>query len=158
GDFNLRVGVAGVDTSPLASSIAERMEATEGFDLSYGDAEAELNALADGNRSVVVIFSEGEGEAPVAAEIVFDQSNVTTGQIGASAIDRFLFEAELEATGGERLIDTIVRGAESEQFRFIDFLVPGILAMALMTNGVIALSSTFVSYRERGILRRVKAT
>jgi ABC-2 type transport system permease protein len=42
--------------------------------------------------------------------------------------------------------------------KYIDFFVPGILAMSIMNSGVIGLSTTFVSYREKGILRRMKVT
>jgi ABC-2 type transport system permease protein len=45
-----------------------------------------------------------------------------------------------------------------QSFSYIDFLVPGIVAMALMTTGIYAISGTFVTYRERGVLRRLKAT
>jgi len=41
---------------------------------------------------------------------------------------------------------------------FIDFFVPGILAMSIMNAGVIGLSTAFTSYREKGILRRIKVT
>ena len=33
---------------------------------------------------------------------------------------------------------------------YIDFFIPGILAMSLMNSGVIGLSTAFVTYRERG--------
>jgi len=40
----------------------------------------------------------------------------------------------------------------------MDAFVPGILAMSLMNSGIIGLSTAFVNYRERGILRRIKMT
>lgn len=41
---------------------------------------------------------------------------------------------------------------------YMDFLLPGILAMSVMNSGVIGLSTSFVTFRERGILRRIKIT
>ena len=41
---------------------------------------------------------------------------------------------------------------------FIDFFVPGILAMSIMNSGIIGLSTSFTSFREKGILRRIKVT
>ena len=40
----------------------------------------------------------------------------------------------------------------------MDVFVPGILAMSLMNSGVIGLATAFVTYRERGILRRIRVT
>jgi ABC-2 type transport system permease protein len=158
GDFTLRVGVVGEDSTPMSGEIVEQMRQFDGFEVFQGDRETELAELADGNRNAVLFLSEGEGETPVAAEIFFDQTNLTTSQVGVGVIQQFLYEAEIGASGQPRLIETIVSGVDADRFDFMNFFVPGILAMALMTNGVIALSTTFVSYRERGILRRLKAT
>ena len=46
----------------------------------------------------------------------------------------------------------------SSELRYVDFIVPGILAMTLMTSGLLGLSLTFVFYREKGILRRIKVS
>ena len=40
----------------------------------------------------------------------------------------------------------------------MDVFAPGILAMSLMNSGVIGLATAFVTYRERGILRRIRVT
>jgi ABC-2 type transport system permease protein len=158
GDFQLRVGIAGEDVSPVTAAIADQMEATEGFTVYRGSVESELDEIADGNRTIVLVFSEGEGEHPAQAEIYFDQANPSQAQIGISAVEQFLLQAEAEITGQPRLIDTSIAGVEGDSFRYIDFLVPGIIGMSLMVNGIVSLSSTFVTFRERGILRRIKAT
>jgi ABC-2 type transport system permease protein len=50
------------------------------------------------------------------------------------------------------------QGVSAKSFDYIDFLMPGIVAMTLMTTGIYAVSGVFVSYREKGVLRRLKAT
>jgi ABC-2 type transport system permease protein len=156
--FSIRVGVAGGDLSPMTEAIIDQMEATEGFRVSRGEAESELAAIADGDRTVVVVFSPGEGETQVRAEIYFSQANPTVSQVGISAIEQFLLQAEVQMRGEPRLIETEIAGVDTDQVRFIDFFVPGIVAMSLMFNGIMSLSSAFVSWRQRGILRRIKGT
>ena len=39
-----------------------------------------------------------------------------------------------------------------------DVLVPGYVALVIATSGLMALPSTIVHYRERGILRRLRVT
>lgn len=52
----------------------------------------------------------------------------------------------------------LIFGSIANGSRYLDYLVPGILAMSIMQGGVVGLSGAFVVMRERGILRRVRAT
>ena len=47
---------------------------------------------------------------------------------------------------------------ESRNLRFIDFLMPGIVAMSIMQMGLFSVAFTFVQMKNRGILRRLRAT
>ena len=60
--------------------------------------------------------------------------------------------------GGENRRPITTQPMETLNIKYIDFFVPGILAMSLMNSGVIGLSTAFVTYREKGILRRIKVT
>ncbi|MBI4830880.1 MAG: ABC transporter permease [Candidatus Lindowbacteria bacterium] len=52
---------------------------------------------------------------------------------------------------------TKVRTVE-EFFDFVDFLIPGIMAMAAMTSCVFSLAPTIVRLREQGVMRRLWVT
>ena len=47
---------------------------------------------------------------------------------------------------------------DSSSLSYIDFLLPGILALSIMISAVIGLSTIMVDWRQRGILRRLKLT
>jgi ABC-2 type transport system permease protein len=158
GETRLHIGIAGEDSSPIAAAIADQMEQTEGFVVYRNDAEHELNAIDEGDRLVVLIFSEGTGEAALDAAIYVNQANPTFSQIGLSAVEQFLLQAELEITDQPRMIQPTVADVDGVSFSFIEFFLPGVIGISLMTNGVQALSSTFVAFREQGILRRIKGT
>jgi ABC-2 type transport system permease protein len=158
GETRLRVGIAGEDVSPVAAAIAEQMDQTEGFVVYRNDLETELAEIDDGNRLVVLAFSESTDNAALRVDVYVNQANPTFSQIGRSAVEQFLLQAELEIAGQPRMIESNVANVEGETFRFIDFFLPGVIGISLMVNGVQALSSTFVTFRERGILRRIKAT
>jgi ABC-2 type transport system permease protein len=158
GETRLHIGIAGEDVSPIAIAIAEQMEQTDGFEIYRNDVDHELAAIDDGDRLVVLVFSEGTGAATLDAAIYVNQSNPTVSQIGLSAVQQFLLQAELEITGQPRLIQPTVADVEGDSFGFIEFFLPGVIGISLMTNGVQALSSTFVAFREQGILRRIRGT
>jgi len=157
-DFSVDVGVAGVDSSPVAQRVADEMEATTGFSVSRGSAEEELDALRDGDRMVVIVFEPGDSPEQLNAGIYYDSTEPQESQIAVSAVERYLNQENVESLGEVRPITVSTEAVTSTELRYIDFLVPGIIAMSLMNSGVIALASAFVSYREKGILRRIKAT
>ena len=60
--------------------------------------------------------------------------------------------------GGPPPLPIEERPVTAQDVSFMDVFVPGILAMSLMNSGVIGLATAFVTYRERGILRRIRVT
>lgn len=158
GSFGVDIGVVNVDMSPRTVQVVDQMESVDGFTVNAGGREAELAALKQGDRDIVVIFGPGEQSGQISAQIYYDQSNPQTSQVAVSAIQQFFSQANQTITQAPQPIVSTVQGVNTEQTRYIDFLVPGILAMSIMNNGLMGLSSAFVTYRERGILRRIKVT
>ena len=152
------VGVVGEDTSQISRQVATELGNSEAFDVTRSTRESELEALANGDRAVVVIFSEGATPDLADAEIYYDRTDPQGSQIALSAVQQFLNQVNVEALGEQRPVTIEVQGVDADNLRYIDFLVPGILAMSIMNSGMIGLATSFVSYREKGILRRIKAT
>lgn len=156
-DVTIRIGIAGYETSAVAESIASDMRAAESFEVTTGEPEDELQALRDGDRNVVVVFDDLP-DGRVRASIFWDDTDPQFGQIALSVVRQYLLEANLNLSGGAGPIDIDVQAVQASGIEYIDFLVPGILAMSLMNSGMIGLASAFVTYREKGILRRIRAT
>lgn len=156
-DITIDVGVVGADQSPLATSVTDAMKSTDGFKVHTGDEQAELDKLRDGDRSVVVVFRPAEAGQQVPADVYWDSSSPQTGQVALNAVQSFLSQAGLPPESA-RPIAVSIHSVVSTGLSYVDFLVPGILAMTIMNSGILGLASAFVSYRERGILRRIKAT
>ena len=156
-NFSFDVGIVGADTSPTAQRVTDEMRQTTGYKVKTGVQDSELRALNDGRRTVVVVFAPG-ANGQTKANIYWDQKNQQQGQVALNAVQQFLSEANANLSGGTPSIAVNVQAVTSTSLDYIDFLVPGILAMSLMNSGMIGLASAFVTYRERGILRRIKAT
>lgn len=158
GEFSMSIGVVGADQAPQAARVVDEMRAIDGFEVTAGSEEAELAALQDGDRDIVLVFGPGPQADQITAAIYYDQSNPQESQVAVAAIRQFLSAINQELTNAPQAIITTEQGISTQSINYIDFLVPGILAMSIMNSGIIGLSSIFVSYRERGILRRIKAT
>lgn len=153
---NFTVGVAGDTSSTLyQETVAAMNSADDVFTVKTGTEADELDKLKDGDRDVVLIFGPqpADGGFP-SVQISYDQTNGPNAQIAVSTVRQIL----LSVAQGENPVPITEQAVAGEDIDYIDFLVPGILAMALMNSGVIGLSTSFVTYRERGILRRIKVT
>ncbi|CAN5506917.1 ABC transporter permease [soil metagenome] len=157
-DFSVGIGVAGADTNETSRDIAGQLDTISAFNVTTGSRDGELNALEDGRRSVVIIFEEGAQAGQVTAQLYYDDSDPQQSQIALSAVQQVLDQINLQSMEGPRPVEVTTQAVSATNLRYIDFLVPGILAMSIMNSGLIGLASAFVTYREKGILRRIKAT
>ncbi len=148
------VGVVGPD-SAYKAAVVEALESSGAFDVHQGVEADEMDALKDSDRAYVLVFSDqptGAASAPV--QIYYDQTQGPNAQTGLNILDQILNGV----AGQESVAQITTRPIESLDIKYIDFFVPGIIAMSLMNSGVIGLSTAFVTYREKGILRRIKVT
>jgi ABC-2 type transport system permease protein len=157
-DLSINVGIVGEDTSPVSQEVTSEMRGAEGFNVSTGSEESELDALDEGDRSVVVVFSPGTNGSEINALLYWDETDPQLGQVALGAVNQFLSDVNVGMASGAPVIAVETEAVESSDIAYMDFLIPGILAMSIMNSGMIGLASAFVTYRERGILRRVRAT
>ncbi len=155
---SIDVGIVGADTSSVSQEVASEMRGADGFNVSTGSEESELDALTDGDRSVVVVFAPGSNGSEIDARLYWDETDPQLGQIALGAVNQFLSDVNAGMTNGAPVISVATEAVESTEIDYMDFLIPGILAMSIMNTGMIGLASAFVTYRERGILRRIRAT
>jgi ABC-2 type transport system permease protein len=149
------VGVAG-DPSSLHDGMVQAMKANkDAFSVKEGTAEHERNALEDDDRDIVLIFGPPDASGQPTVQLLYDQTDGPNAQIAINVMRQMLLQI---AGGPESAVQIQEQGIESQDISYIDFFIPGILAMSLMNAGVIGLSTAFVIYRERGILRRMRVT
>lgn len=174
-NLNFEVGIAAESEGPVARGIVQAFEAVESFTMHTGSKEEELEALRAGNRSAVLVIPAaveqlaiapggmpGQGTSssiaePVKVEVFYDKGQQQTTSIVLSIVDQLLEGIEQQLTGKTRLLVADQKPVTAEQLRDIDFLLPGILAMAIMQLGLFG-SFNIVSLREKKVLKSLGAT
>ncbi|MGH2557462.1 MAG: ABC transporter permease, partial [Thermomicrobiales bacterium] len=146
------VGIAG-ESSPYQSGVAQAMEANDAFNVTTESQADELEALEEGNRDVVVVFGAAGGGLPPVT-LYYDETEGPNADVALNVVRQVL----VGVAQGESPVQISEQAVTAEDVTYMDFFIPGILAMSLMNSGVIGLSTAFVTYRERGILRRIKVT
>jgi ABC-2 type transport system permease protein len=174
------VGIVG-PSSPYQNQVVMAMAGNDAFSVKHGSEGQELMALREGERDVVLIFEPARSNAPAQipqVTLFYDQTNRPTAQVAVGAVRQVLAAVAGNTpepgnvltetwdnvrnifTGDQSDVVTnvIERPVNTRQTSFIDYFVPGILAMSIMNSGIIGLATSFVTYRERGILRRIRVT
>ena len=146
------VGVTGPE-SAVRDQVTAGLEATDGFNVHTGAEEDELDALNNNDRQIVLVVPASISSAsPIG--FYYNAQGGPTGSIAQAAVQNALMGI-LGQVGGVPIESNPVSTLD---ISFIDFFIPGILAMSIMNSGVIGLSTAFTSFREKGILRRIKVT
>lgn len=147
------IGITGADT-PLRQQVVQALKDTGGFDIHQGAQNDEMAALKDDDRNLVIVFPEGELSNASPIQLFSSSTGGPAGEIALGTVRSAL----LDILGQSHGIAVSQETVSTLDTSFVDFFVPGILAMSIMNAGMIGLATNFVSYRERGILRRIKVT
>jgi ABC-2 type transport system permease protein len=150
------VGVSGPE-SAFREEVVAALQGNPSFTVSAGEEADELRALENGNRAVVAVFSPDPAENAGGFPAVTLYYNVTEGQTAQIAVGA-VRQTLIDVAGGPPPLPIEQRAVSAMDVSFMDIFAPGILAMSLMNSGIIGLATAFVTYRERGILRRIRVT
>ena len=136
------VGIAGRAVARCRTDAVAAMAASDAFTLHEGTAEDESGGAGGRRprRGPRLRAGAGRGRLPD-VPLAYDETEGPTATVAVSVVRQVL----LEAAQGERPgADRRSSRSRAEDISYIDFFVPGILAMALMNSGVIGLSTAFV--------------
>ena len=156
--ITFNVGLAVEDNSPAAQQLSAVLQQVPAFKLSIGNQSAELEALKSGDRRAVIIVPAGFGETisqggSTTVDVYYDPTQSSSAQVLLPIITQVL-----ESFGrAPPLVQVYPVTLQTHEIRAIDYLVPGILAMALMQLGIFA-AMPLVVERENRVLKRLGAT
>ncbi|MEW5865655.1 MAG: ABC transporter permease [Bacillota bacterium] len=163
GNRSYEVGMVSQAGSPLSEGVTAGISAVPVFKVHAGTKDDELQALRKGKRSLVVDVSSLSSEAmvsssvPLKVYVYYDKTQTTAQQVLLPVIRQVFDEIERHMTGRPRMFDVVAEPVQRTAMRMIDFLLPGVLAMAVMQLGLFG-SLRAVSLREQKILKSLGAT
>jgi ABC-2 type transport system permease protein len=85
----------------------------------------------------------------------YDPSEQTSSSILQNIISSSLYEFNIGLAGGRRVIGIDQISSISEEFEFIDFFIPGIIGLTIMTSCVYGSIERNTKFRKDGILRKL---
>jgi ABC-2 type transport system permease protein len=167
-DTRITVGYVDQDATPASAGLRQAFAGVALFKLQDGTLDDSKAAMQRGDVSAVIVIPKGLGDAlgqartggqatPVAIQVYGDPSQSQTSQVILGVVAQVANGFNLVAQGGSAILTVSQLTLQSTSISAVAYLVPSILAMALMQLGIFA-AIPLVQQREKGILKRIGAT
>lgn len=151
------------ESSPEVSGLIAEIESLPLVDLeTLSSVEEGKKLLVENQVDVVLVVSQGftgllkEDKAQL--EVIFDETKQSVSREALATINQGMEQFNQKYKGYVAPIALEALPLKGKTLSYVDFLIPGILAMSIMNNNLQATAGTISSWRERGILRRMQAT
>jgi len=142
---NLALGASrpstGVQVNPTTTSTTNAI-ALNATSLNSQASQAKSNNTNVTPAAVILKVDQSSTSAPVISGVL---SSIANG-----------FNSQL--TGSTQIVGVENQQVLSSQFKYIDFFVPGIIGLTVLTTGVLGTVGTNTQYRNNGILRKLATT
>lgn len=160
------VGVVAVSPNAATQKLIAGLEEISAFKIYRGSEAEERAALEKGDRAAVVLMPDALLPDAVAQTAPTKQdvrvlTNVSQQQqagIVISVLTQMLDKTTLAVVQAPQLFEIKTEEINSQNVRYIDFLLPGIIAMSIMQMAIFSVAFVFVDYKEKGILKRLVAS
>jgi len=156
------VGVSVVAPQPQTQQFINQLSGIAVFKIHQGTLTDEVAQLKDGNRTVVLNipsnFIDGAGTTTQQLIVYVNDSQAGQAQAVQSILSTYLDKASLAMAHAPTYFSVVPQHVDSRNLSYIDFLLPGLIAMSVMQMSVFSVAFLFVQYKEKGVLKRLLAT
>ena len=154
---SLEIGIVGT-TSPGADSLRAALARIDAVTLHAGSLEEESERLRQGERDLVVVAPESLRAGDSLLVLADPEAKPSETQLGRLILRTILDESVLAGLGDAKRPRLVIEPVVTRNLTYMDFLIPGVIAMSIMQMGVFGVAFGFVSLKKRGILRRLSVT
>ncbi len=159
GQQSYDIGLVFEGDSPINQSIERSIISVPVFNLSINSKEAEMGALDAGNRELVMIVPKinPDNMEEYNIEVFYNNERSGAASILISSLKEVFFNIERELTNQKEIFNITSKPVQTESLSDFDYILPGILAMAIMQLGLFG-SFQFLNLREKKIIRGLGVT
>lgn len=163
----INVGIVVSSPTPATQEFITRLKDVSAFEVAEGSAESEQEALSKGDRAVVLMIPDSLIPTPDRAGAIPEKQTIRAltnvgeqqqAQTAMTILSQLLDKTTLAIAQAPALFEIQTEEVNARNVRYIDFLLPGIVALAVMQMSTFSVAFVFVDYKEKGILKRLLAT
>lgn len=181
GGIKFNVVVVDEANNALSKQVLETVKKIDVFKVTEEGRDQAIAEIKDGKQTYALILPSGFGsnimpaatavqKIPVATaqtqavtpqkiDVYFDQSqNASNIQVGFTIFDKIFDGTTHQIARVPNYFEINQISVGGKDLRYIDYVVPGLVAMSVMQLSIFAVTAIMVSWKERGILKRLLAT
>jgi len=153
------IGLVNQSQNELSLKFVELVKEKEEFAITQGDEVTLRKQLIAGDLTALIIIPEDFNQSDTSRlQLLLDASQVRQVDAIKDSLDSMLLSIEREIKNTQPLFMLRLEDVKARPQRYIDFLLPGILAYMLMNLCIAGSGYNLVEYRRRGILKRLFVT
>lgn len=161
------VSVVDKDTSATSQELLQELAEQKALQIENEQSEERAKAqLENGKIDFLIVFPENfskqipteTNQAPASIAVYYNEKNMAQVQTGLTVIQSIVDGASQNMADYKPVLVAVPKGISGLKLDYLDFLVPGIIAMQIMSNNMNGVASQIASWRERGVLRRMQGT
>ncbi|WP_312469567.1 ABC transporter permease [Neobacillus sp.] len=166
--ISLSIGVVDQDQSIQSKELVNNLNKNKAIDIKKENNEKKaLSKLKKGDLQLVVIIPKGYDSSlnsspsktePFSLPVYYNETDMAASQVGIQLVNNAVDGISKEKVDYHPVVVTDSKGIKTLNLKYIDFLVPGIVAMMIMSNNMNGVAGQIAAWRERGILRRMQGT
>ena len=160
----IAIGITNNNNEAFANQFINSLTANPLIELTRGEEESLREALIIGDQSMVVVMPDhfdtdaSATQSTTQLKVLVDAAQAR--QLGSiiPVLEQALLDVERDIRNTEPMFSFEIEDVEARNQRYIDFLLPGLLAFTLMQICVAGSGFNIVEYRRKGILKRLFVT
>jgi ABC-2 type transport system permease protein len=158
----MHIGLVTHAPSLTTAQFVDQVLSAKTLSIETGTLKSELAKLNGGNRTAVIDVPDDLID-PLNAEprelsVYVNAGRPIEAQMAISFLNQLADRVSLAVARVPVLFTIKQQSVAAHNFRYIEFLLPGVIAMAIMQMSVFSVAFVFTRYKEQGILKRLLAT
>jgi len=160
GEDPIEIGIVDNASNAFSAKFVDTLEGNRLFSVNVATEEELRDKVSEGDLALALIlppdFDGDEGAADIT--MLVDAAQARQTAMMTPLVEQALLKVERELRGLEPLFPLTVVDVQARSQRYIDFLVPGLLALTIMQISIAGSGYNIVEFRRKGILKRLFVT
>jgi len=157
------IGLINNSNSELSGSIEKSLIDSNLFNVvKIADETTAKEQIKKTKISAAIEIPSGFGQvspgSPTSITLIEDQGNSQVNSILSGFLNTFLTNANYQATNTKPIFTIKPDMVSNRTLSYFDFVLAGILGLALMNSSIIGIAVAMTDYREKQILKRITTT
>lgn len=164
GGGSIHIAVTNKSNTQLSQNFEKALKEVKAFKVDNASEKDAREELGKGKIDLQVVIPEEFGQLsqnglkPATVAAYYNQGKPGNGQTAGLIIGQVLSQYNAKINNTPQVLVFKNTGVKTNNLGYIDYLLPGIIAMTIMQLGIFSVAFGFISFKTSGALRRMQAT